>query len=437
MAKKFDLASAIAEMTPQNVSNLDTSPTVTMIPLDDLIGHKDNREFSQEDLRKLADMIAMDGLHQYPLVMPHPEQAGKYLILSGHRRCAAIRLLVEDPEHPREDLRMVPCTVREYRSEALAKLALIADNTTIEPLTSAQLMQQAEETELLLYQLAEEGYEFPGRMRDQVAAACKTSASKLARLKVIRENLIPEYLKLFQRNELPERTAYALARMPIGLQSRLFLHLTNPPSGAVSEQLLAKATDGWDWKPTLTCPDGQKCHRGDIFLYHDITNPFDMCGGKTCCLDCPKAQVSCCPCARMCSKAKEARKIAREIDHRPPKVDPPLEETAAEVDQRIEQASCDRMASEMQISNARISDLSDQVERSGWHTGPIPEDYVGWLVVKSRIDEHLILPELVHRHDGGLYYEPEYHLSESKLAADDIIRWCIVPEDPDDEQREE
>ena len=39
----------------------------------------------------------------------------------------------------------------------------------------------------LLYQLREEGYEFPGRMRDQVAAACKVSAPKLARLKVIRE----------------------------------------------------------------------------------------------------------------------------------------------------------------------------------------------------------------------------------------------------------
>ena len=35
----------------------------------------------------------------------------------------------------------------------------------------------------------QEGQEFPGRMRDQVAKACKVSAPKLARLKVIREKL--------------------------------------------------------------------------------------------------------------------------------------------------------------------------------------------------------------------------------------------------------
>lgn len=38
-------------------------------------------------------------------------------------------------------------------------------------------------------ELKEEGVEFPGRMRDHVAEACKVSKSKIARLKVIREGL--------------------------------------------------------------------------------------------------------------------------------------------------------------------------------------------------------------------------------------------------------
>ena len=65
--------------------------------------------------------------------MPHPDQEGKYLLLSGHRRCAAIRQLVDDGlwdviGHSPNDrpggasTALVPCTVRQYRSEAMAEL---------------------------------------------------------------------------------------------------------------------------------------------------------------------------------------------------------------------------------------------------------------------------------------------------------------------------
>lgn len=93
----------------------------------------------------------------------------------------------------------------------MAELQLIFANSTARVLTNAEISRQAERMEMLLYQLKEEGYEFPGRMRDQVAAACKVSAPKLARLKVIREKLkAPEFLLLFEKDKLPEQTAYAL-----------------------------------------------------------------------------------------------------------------------------------------------------------------------------------------------------------------------------------
>ena len=84
---------------------------------------------------------------------------------------------------------------------------MIFANSATRRLTDAELSRQAERIELLLYQLKEEGYEFPGRMRDQVAAACQVSAPKLARLKVIREHLISSYMALFEKNQLPEQTA--------------------------------------------------------------------------------------------------------------------------------------------------------------------------------------------------------------------------------------
>lgn len=55
-------------------------------------------------------------------------ERGKYLLLSGHRRVAAIRQLVK--EDGREDLRLVPCTVREYASRNMAELQLILANST-------------------------------------------------------------------------------------------------------------------------------------------------------------------------------------------------------------------------------------------------------------------------------------------------------------------
>ena len=55
-------------------------------------------------------------------------ERGKDLLLSGHRRVAAIRQLVK--EDGREDLRLVPCTVREYASRNMAELQLILANST-------------------------------------------------------------------------------------------------------------------------------------------------------------------------------------------------------------------------------------------------------------------------------------------------------------------
>ena len=313
MAKRqFDLSAMM-----ETVSKLDTNPgpQVQMIPLDDILTNKANfYKVDKPTLKPLADSIAMDGLQQYPVVMPHPKQAGKYLLLSGHRRCAAIRMLVEDKDHPREDLRLVPCTVKQYQSEAMAELQLILANSTARVLTNAEISKQAERMEILLYQLKEEGYEFPGRMRDQVAAACKVSAPKLARLKVIREKLkAPEFLLLFEKDKLPEQTAYTLARLPEEFQKRL-AGITTDLSGNTVELILQKynANVGWRWEPDMKCPNGKACKRGDSFLRHDLEHPFEMCGGKKCCLDCSRAKERCYPCDRMCSKAQAVRKEERD-----------------------------------------------------------------------------------------------------------------------------
>ena len=141
-------------------------------------------------------------------------------------------------------------------SPELRELRLILANSSTRVLSPAEVSKQAQRVETLLYQLKEQGYAFPGRMRDQVAAACKVSAPKLARLKVIREHLIPIYLEHFDRNVLSEQTAYALARMETALQERLANMLPNLPTGSRAEELLELAKAGTNWRPTFSCPDG-------------------------------------------------------------------------------------------------------------------------------------------------------------------------------------
>lgn len=297
-----------------DVSDLDTSGGVQQIEYID-ISLLDGDPRNRRDLRGLEELAAnieLLGLRQPLRVRENPESPGRFIIVSGHRRRAALQRLVDDG---RADFARVPC-IRDVpaQSSALQELRLIFDNLDTQPYSSAEKAKIAARVEELLYVLKEEGMEFPGRMRDQVAAACKISAPKLARLKVIREKLVPQYMGLFEKDKLPEQTAYALARLPEDFQKRLASVLSEVPSGNVAEKLLKKYEEGWRWEPALQCPDGKPCKRGDTFLRRDCeAKAWDsFCGGNTCCLECEKAKASYSPCDRMCSKAKAQRKTKKD-----------------------------------------------------------------------------------------------------------------------------
>lgn len=308
----FDLADML-----KGVSKLDTAQEagreqIEYIDIDQIESDPGNF-YGLTQLDELAANIETVGLQQPLRVRASEQDPQRVVIVSGHRRRAALSKLVKEG---REDLRMVPCIrERDAGSAALRELRLIYANRDSRVISSGELAKQAERVEMLLYQLKEEGFEFPGRMRDHVAQACKISAPKLARLKVIRKQLVPEYMALFEEDKLPEQTAYALARLPADFQKRMFSALSGTaPRGDAAEKVLKKYEEGWRWKPQLTCPDGKACKRGDTFLRRDCEAPgwAGFCGGKTCCLKCDKAKQSYFPCERMCSKAKAQRKEAND-----------------------------------------------------------------------------------------------------------------------------
>lgn len=309
--KSGDLLSLLQNASNSDADSAGVREQIEYIDIS-LIDSDPGNFYKLTQLEELASNIAVVGLQQPLRVHTSDEDPQRVVVVSGRRRLAALRLLIKEG---RKDLRAVPC-IREQvsGSPALQELRLIYANRDTRVISSGEIAKQAERVELLLCHLKEEGYEFPGRMRDHVAQACRISAPKLARLKVIRENLIPEYMSLFETDKLPEQTAYALARLPGDFQRRMFSALLTAPSGAVAEKVLSKYNKGWRWEPQLTCPDGKACKRGDVFLRRDCETPgwAWFCGGNTCCLECEQAKASYSPCERMCSKAKAQRKEAND-----------------------------------------------------------------------------------------------------------------------------
>ena len=189
------------------------------IDIADLVA--DERNFYElSGIDALAANIELIGLQQPIRVRELSGNPGKFRIVSGHRRRAAIQKLVDEG---REDLRSVHCIVETVEcSEAMQELRLIYANSDTRKMSSADLSRQAERVEALLYQLKEEGFEFPGRMRDHVAQACQTTKSKLSRLKVIREKLHPTFLAGWESGEINDSVAYRIAQEDERVQEQLF-----------------------------------------------------------------------------------------------------------------------------------------------------------------------------------------------------------------------
>lgn len=304
MAEKFSLADVLAGV-PDSGTN-QPRDQIEYIDLDRLESDPNNF-YEISGVAELASNIQIFGLQQPIRIRGAAD--GRFVIVSGHRRRAAIQYLVDEGF---ESFRQVPC-IRERMdgSPAFQELRLIFANSDTRKLTAAEIAKQAERVEMLLYQLKEEGHEFPGRMRDHVAEACKVSKSKLARLKVIRDNLSADFKAAFESNALPEQTAYILAQFPLEFQRRLFrVSSVKDLNGSRLERVQDLYNSGTRWDMEMACPDGKACKHGDAALRHDLDN-YDPCKGATCCLTCPAATRDWSPCERMCSKAKAQRAAAK------------------------------------------------------------------------------------------------------------------------------
>ncbi len=304
MAKSgFDLASILGD-----VSKLDTGlqpdgrEQIEYIDLS-LIDPDPNNFYEMTDIEELAANIELLGLQQPLRVRPNPDKPGRLIIVSGHRRRAALELLVSEGK---SQFAQAPC-IREAgdQSAALQELRLIYANSDTRKLTSAELSKQAERVEALLYQLKEEGMDFPGRMRDHVAEACKVSKSKLARLKVIREKLDKPFYQLYEKGTITESVAYALAQQPLEIQRAVHDYKCTGKNGAkyLREWQVESVAETYKGITGQKCKMGGQCiHAGNLLeKIYDDTNSYKPCEYRKCCNECERLSS----CKSACPKLKD------------------------------------------------------------------------------------------------------------------------------------
>ena len=308
MGKTFNLAATFGDAL-RAVPNSGTGREQIEY-IDEALISGDARNFYElSGLEDLAANIELIGLQQPIRVRPDPDDVGGYLIVSGHRRVAAIRQYLK-PEAP-DKWAQIPCIVeRDDVSPAMQELRLIYANSATREMSNADKAKQVERVTELLYKLQGEGVSFPGRMRDHVAEACQISKSKLSRLKVINDRLIDDLRPLWGAGKLSEDTAYTLAQADEEYQQALLRYygksgISGCAKWWVESKLkrISKMT-----KRRCTVAKGP-CAHVPVMLQWSADNPNRpfACDYITCCADCPSLATCSVACPEMADKRAQLR----------------------------------------------------------------------------------------------------------------------------------
>lgn len=315
--KGFNIADIIGSVSKMDIGN-QSRPQLEYIDID--LIDPDPRNRKVEGIPALAQNIALVGLQQPLAVRATPDAEGRYMAISGHRRREALKQLVDEGE---ERFRMVPCLVAPPgMSDAMVRLMILSGNMVTQSLTPAQMAEATKEMEDAIYQLKEEGHEFPGKVRDYVAEACGIAGSRVTRLKVIREKLTEDLKKYWESGDLKESVAYAFAklspeaqRLTADMVREIGAYMREPKQwheGTVTYYAEKVKKELKPRKgPKGTC---EACDRFEARLARmssRLRSYDDHCEDGKCCHDCPNIGTCSSACPHLSGEVEKAQKIAR------------------------------------------------------------------------------------------------------------------------------
>ncbi|MES9636709.1 ParB/RepB/Spo0J family partition protein [Megasphaera elsdenii] len=205
------------ELMPEDKQ--DAAHEVKYINVGQLVPNPDNF-YHIGDLSALKVSILTDGGVRQNLIV-EPQGDGTYMIISGHRRCQAVKELLEAGEDVDVDL---PCQIE--RNHAVGERLLFKANSTTRVLTPWEEVLQAQRADEVITRQRKEGL-ITEPKRQAMQKLLGKSSGDIARLCAIYRNLIPELQQKMQRGKLRISAAYELCQLhPEDQQAMLEAHNT-------------------------------------------------------------------------------------------------------------------------------------------------------------------------------------------------------------------
>lgn len=170
----------------------------------------DKNRYSMDGIEELAAGIEMAGELHEPLILGRVN--GEYWLASGHRRRAAIEMLVQGGA---EKFRMVDCRYKDM-TETEFRLHVLIGNAFNRHYTDYDKMMEAEEWKSALKAAQREKLlilEHGERVRDYVARVMGTSAAVIGDYNRINKNAAPEIKEQFKEGAIGITAAAAASQL--------------------------------------------------------------------------------------------------------------------------------------------------------------------------------------------------------------------------------
>lgn len=194
----------------ENMGLVQKQREIKPIDVNLLVEHPDNF-YDVSDVTELKQAIVMAGGVRQNLIV-EPIDNGKYRIVSGHRRCKAVKELLD--EHAGIPA-TVPCEIEADPN--VAQLLLITTNSSTRKLTAWERIEQYTQLESL-YRYFKAQNKLPGRKREALAKLLQEGPTNVARLKVISDNKNPALVNMLKQDRIGISAAYELCKLPPDVQ---------------------------------------------------------------------------------------------------------------------------------------------------------------------------------------------------------------------------
>ena len=189
--------------------------SIRMIDIDELHESEDNF-FVVDRIEEFADTILGQGGVKDNLIV-RPLESGGYEIISGHRRRAAVQLLLDRGENIS---RLLPCLVQNYSNEDTRLLDLVLMNVSARQLSDAELWHSYELLDKILKEKKSTGERF-GRVREKLSELLGVSPAQVGKMQNVASHAIPDVVEAVQNGDLSISTANEIAKMNKAAQETL------------------------------------------------------------------------------------------------------------------------------------------------------------------------------------------------------------------------